>query len=109
MVRLSNEKLCELAVGAVKTVDQDGLISFFKYTDEQTAAFGPFRRISPCSCTTGIKLDFYTNSTKIALSFANEGKYELWIDGLLRHYLLVGEGGKEERLGLPGFDRGAEL
>ena len=93
MVRLSNEKLCELAVGCVKVVEEDGLLSFFKYTDEQTAAFGPFRKISPCSCTTGVKLDFYTNSTNLSLSFASAGKYEVYIDGLLRRYLLVGEGG----------------
>lgn len=93
MVRLSNEKLRELSVGSVKIVEEDGLLSFFKYTDEQTAAFGPFRKISPCTCTTGIKFDFYTNSTRLALAVQMEGKYEIWVDGLLRHYLLVGEGG----------------
>ena len=93
MVKLSNEKLCELVVGVVKTVEEEQLLSFFKYTDEQTVAFGPFRKISPCSCTTGVKFDFYTNSTKIALSFAKEGKYEIWVEGVICHYLLVGEGG----------------
>ena len=93
MVRLSNEKLREITVGAVKIVEEDGLLTFFKYTEEQTAAFGPARKISPCTCTTGIKFDFYTSSKKIALSVASEGKYEIWIDGQLRHYLVTEEGG----------------
>ena len=75
MVRLSNEKICELTVGAVRIGLEDGLLQFYKYTDEQMAGFGPWRKISPCTCTTGVKFDFYTNSKTFAVSFAQPGKY----------------------------------
>ena len=93
MVKLSNDTLREISVGSVKIVEEDGLLLFLKYTDSQTAAFGPYRKISPCTCTTGIKFDFYTNSKNLALAVATEGKYEIWVDGLLRHYIVAGEGG----------------
>ena len=90
MIRLSNDKLRELAVGCVRVEEDEGLLRFYKYTDEQMTGFGPWKKSSPCCCTTGVKFDFYTNSQKIALSAATAGKYELWVDGVLRKYLLVG-------------------
>lgn len=89
--KLSNENLRTLTVGAVRIEEEDGLLQFFKYTDEQMEGFGPWRKISPCTCTTGVKFDFYTNSKNVAVSFAAAGKYEIWLDGLLRHALVVGE------------------
>ena len=91
MIRLSNEKLRELAVGCVRIEEDDGLLRFYKYTDEQMTGFGPWKKNSPCCCTTGVKFDFYTNSGKIALAAATPGKYELWIDGVLRKLLMVGD------------------
>ena len=91
MIRLTNDMLRTLAVGCVRIDEEDGVLQFYKYTDEQMAGFGPWRKISPCTCTTGVKLDFYTNSTKLAVSFAQAGKYEIWIDGLLRHALVAKE------------------
>ena len=92
MVRLSNETIRSVTVGAVRIGEEDGLLQFYKYTDEQMAGFGPWRKISPCTCTTGVKFDFYTDSRNLAISFAQPGKYEIWIDGLLRYPLVVETG-----------------
>ncbi len=89
MTRLSNDKIRELAVGCVRIEEDEGVLRFYKYTDEQMAGFGPWRKISPCTCTTGVKLDFYTNSKRFAVSFAEAGKYELSVDGLLRRQFIV--------------------
>ncbi len=91
MVRLSNDKIRDITVGCVKIDEDEGLLRFYKYTEEQMSGFGPWRKISPCTCTTGVKFDFYTNSRKFAISFAAAGKYEIWIDGLLRHSLVARE------------------
>ena len=95
MIRLSNDEIRSLTVGAVRIAEEDGLLQFYKYTDEQMTGFGPWRKISPCTCTTGVKFDFYTNSRRLAISFAQPGKYEIWIDGVLRRLLAVKEDGGE--------------
>jgi len=91
MIRLTNEKIREITVGCVKIEEDEGILRFYKYTEEQMSGFGPWRKISPCTCTTGVKFDFYTNSKKIAISVASAGKYEIWIDGVLRHALVAHE------------------
>ena len=90
MIRLSNEELKKLAVGCVRIEEDEGVLRFYKYTDEQMTGFGPWKKSSPCCCTTGVKFDFYTNSGKIALAASVAGKYELWIDGVTRKLIMVG-------------------
>ena len=92
MIRLSNEKLRELAVGYVGVEEEDGLLRFYKYTPEQVVGFGPWEhKNKTCGATTGIRFDFYTNSKSIAFSPATAGKYEFLVDGLLRKHILVGD------------------
>ena len=39
MIRLSFDRLRELVVGAVRIEEDDGLLRFYKYTDEQSKPF----------------------------------------------------------------------
>ncbi len=91
MVKLSNNKLRELVVGCVNIEEENGLLRFYKYTDEQIKGFGKWEsKNKTCGCTTGIKFDFYTNSQNIALTATLAGKYEIWVDGVLRKLIKVG-------------------
>ena len=91
MIKLSNEKLRELAVGYVSVEEIDGALRFYKYMDEQVMGFGPREnRDKACGCTTGIKFDFYTDSQNIALTASLPGKYEIWVDGVLKKLIKVG-------------------
>ena len=59
MVKLSNEKLRELVVGCVSVEEEEGLLRFYKYTDEQVKGFGAWEsKNKTCGCTTGVKFDF---------------------------------------------------
>ena len=89
-MRLSNALLREITVGAVEIKeDSDGRLRFCKYTESQMSGFGPWNEKSPVFCTTGIRLDFHTNSKKFVFVASLPGKYELYIDGLLRRQFKI--------------------
>ena len=43
------------------------------------------------SCTTGVNIDFHTNSGVLKLSTRSKGKYEVYIDGLLAKQFILNE------------------
>ena len=100
MKKLTNTELRSLTVGALG-IDEDerGLLRFYKYTKTQMDGFGVWNEKSPVLCTTGVRFDFHTNSSMLAFAAATAGKYELYIDGLLRGQYIIGpaeKGGKAD-------------
>ncbi len=86
-MRLTLEDIKSVAVGAVKiTENSDGHFNFFKCTDRQIEAwyeFGDQTLGDRAKTTTGIRLDFHTNSKSFA--FRGTGrKLEVLIDGMQR-------------------------
>ena len=90
---LTNDEIKSIAFGAVRTEEKDGILHFHKCTEKQVAAWYAesdtlgYRAES----TTGIRLDFYTNSDNIAFKVARGGKFEVRINGIITHQYLQGE------------------
>lgn len=84
-MRLTNKQIISCAAGSVNTKIIDDRIIFGKCTDKQIAAFSS---LSPTlgersRATTGIRLDFHTNSPRVSF-FASKGvKFDVAINGLL--------------------------
>lgn len=83
-MRLTNEQIISCAVGSVNTKFTDGLLHFGKCTDKQTEAFYALSSTlgQRATATTGVRLDFHTNSPKISF-FASKGeKFDVALDGI---------------------------
>ena len=86
-MKLTFEQICSITSGAVSVEQKPDGIHFYKCTKEQIEAW---TRLSTtlgerAATTTGVCLDFHTNSKHLAFSIVGENKFELYIDGLLRH------------------------
>ena len=91
MKNLTYEKIKELSVGYVRaSEDSDGL-HFYKCTERQVAFW---REVDPvfegrANATTGVRIDFYTNSKTVKFALS-KGKFEVYVDNLLRNQYIVG-------------------
>ena len=85
-MKLSTDQIRSLTVGAVHMEEQEGILSFFKCTKQQSDAwFALNKGLGERSLTTtGIRLDFHTDSKHLTFTPASPGKYEVDVDGLLR-------------------------
>ena len=86
-MKLSFEEIRRITVGALRTWEEDGALCFSKTTEEQTEAWRQAAEwILPCvAATTGIRLDFKTDSSFVRVETAGGAKYEVLTDGLLSH------------------------
>ncbi len=117
-MKLSFEDIKSITVGAVRVWQEEGVTRFSKMTEGQLAAFKALSDalFGTASATTGIRLDFVTNSTAFTFVPADAGKYEIKIDGVLRERIeaeagkeytfAIGNGKEEHRvfLSLPSHD-----
>jgi lysophospholipase L1-like esterase len=83
-MKLTFEDIKKITIGSIKTVETEKGIEFFKCTEKQIEAFkakseGFYKR---SLATTGIRLDFVTNSEFVEF-VVGEGHYELFVDELL--------------------------
>ena len=85
-MKLSFDKIRELAVGAIKITEETDGIHFYRCTEKQTEAWlGQSTVLSDRSLTTcGVCLDFHTNSKNLEFNVVNGNKFDLYIDGVLR-------------------------
>ena len=79
---LSLEQIKSVTVGALRIFPVENGISFSKMTAAQEAAFLNIGNQNALA-TTGVRLDFWTNSPTLSYTTLTDGKYELHIDGLL--------------------------
>ena len=118
---LTLEQIKSVTVGAVSVWEEDKEFHFAKCTQKQIAAWYKVREDLGvrAETTTGIRLDFYTNSKIFAFMPKEKNRYEIYIDGALSyHYFEKGYGedlrqeirldGKEHRitLYLPAHEKG---
>ena len=82
---LSKETIRGLTVGAAEIWEEQGCLCFSKTTAEQTAAWATYapRLEERVRATTGVRLDFITDSPFIRVVTAGGCKFEVLIDGLL--------------------------
>ena len=84
-MKLDFQTIKNVTLGAARIWENDGVINFCKMTQKQVDAFYVLSEIlgKGAETTTGIRLDFYTNSTSFAFTPATNGRYEVKINGFL--------------------------
>ena len=92
-MKLTYEQIKSVTVGALSIEEQQDGIHFFKCTQKQTDAWYAIAEAlgDRAKTTTGVRLDFYTNSKELRFTCGNNGKYELLINNLLRQRFRVGK------------------
>ncbi|MBR3964976.1 MAG: SGNH/GDSL hydrolase family protein [Clostridia bacterium] len=81
-MKLTFEQIKKVAVGTVEIAENDGVLYFYRSTAKQREVWKGMAGNS--SGSTGVRLDFHTNSRKVVFNAPYGGKFELYIDGLLR-------------------------
>ena len=92
-MRLTYEQICAVTFGAVKIDQKENGVHFFKCTQKQIDAW--YRESETlgqrAETTTGVRLDFHTNSKNIAFCPEMGNKFELFVDGILRKQFKINE------------------
>jgi len=91
---LGLEEIKSITRGAVKVWENNGAFCFAKCTDKQVNAwykYGSEVLGVRSETTTGVRLDFYTNSKTFSFKTASGEKFELLINGILRERYVRGE------------------
>ena len=93
-MRLNFDQIKSVTFGAVGIKEEEGVLSFFKCTDRQTEAwFAQSETLgNRALTTTGIRLDFHTNSRTLRFGAPKGGKFDLLIDDELRKQFIRGDG-----------------
>ena len=86
---LNYEQIKKITVGAVYTENTDEGMRFCKYSPEMIAAWSERGdEFEPrVKTTTGIRLDFHTNSKHLNLEIESPAKFEVYVNGLLRRFI----------------------
>lgn len=84
-MRLDFEQIKRITVGSVNTRVEDGGIHFSKCTEKQISEWDRKSKTlgMRSRSTTGVRLDFYTDSQNISFKVLGGNKYEIKIDGLV--------------------------
>ena len=85
-MKLTFEQIRSVTNGALRVTEEADGVHFYKCTEQQTAAWYSFSEMlgNGSRCTTGVRLDFITNSKSFSFSAPKGNKFEVWVDGLLR-------------------------
>ena len=100
-MKLTVEQIKSVAFGAVRAeVLEDG-VHFYKCTAKQVDAWQAESDFlgGGSRATTGVRLDFHTDSQNFAFTPATGGKFEIYVDGVLRRQVRA-EAGKREEMAL---------
>jgi lysophospholipase L1-like esterase len=84
-MKLDFQTIKTITIGTARIWESDGVYNFCKMTQKQIDAFYVLSDFlgKGAEATTGIRLDFYTNSKTFAFTPANSGRYEVKINGFL--------------------------
>lgn len=84
-MKLSLEQMRQITVGALTVWEEDGVFRFAKCTPKQVEAWYRIETVlgDRAKSTTGIRLDFHTDSSFFAFTTANKVNYECYVDNVL--------------------------
>lgn len=86
-MKLDFSTICDITVGAMQIWQEENGVHFSKCTKEQLVEwekYGP-SIFENTKATTGVRLDFYTDSSFVKVEVAQGKKFEVKINGLLTH------------------------
>ena len=83
-MELSFETIKNITVGSVNTYKNESGMHFAKCTDRQVEAFASFDSAleTNAKATTGVRLDFHTNSKFLAFKANSGRRFELYVNGV---------------------------
>lgn len=89
-MKLTNEQIKSVTFGAVRAYEENGILHFYKCTQKQIDAWTAHREDLGYRAATssGIRLDFHTNSQNLAFCAFQGKKFEVYVDGLLRKQII---------------------
>ena len=93
-MKLNFETIKTITRGAVRVWEESGIFNFAKCTEKQVDAwykFGSDVLGYRAKTTTGIRLDFYTDSKTFSFKTASGDKFEIRVDGMIRERFVRGE------------------
>lgn len=117
-MKLTWEQIQACTFGAQRLEWSEEAIRFVRFSPEQEAAFyaGDPVFLNSVNCTTGVRLDFHTDSASLTVETACAGKYEILIDSLPRFQWIceksacktfnLGDGSKRVTFVLPSHSEG---
>lgn len=90
-MRLTLDQIKAITVGALRVWEEDEVFRFAKCTQKQENAWFALDEVlgSRSMATTGVRLDFYTNSKFIAFTPQIKsacGRYEIYVDNIFKYY-----------------------
>ena len=85
-MRLTSEQIKNIAFGAVNIFEDTQGIHFRKFSERQIDLWFGVRHDLGCRAkdTTGVRVDFFTNSTEIRFKASGGDSFDLYVDGILR-------------------------
>ena len=88
-MRLSFAQIPGITNGALRVTEESDGIHFYRCTEKQIAAWRVFSETlyNGACCTTGIRLDFYTDSKHLTLAASGGNKFEIQVNGMTLHKL----------------------
>ena len=95
-MRLTNEQIKSVAFGAVNVTEDNNGLHFYKCTQKQLEAWRSHSMslFSNASTSSGIRLDFETNSQSFAFRASAGKKFEIYVDDILRKQFIFEEAGE---------------
>ncbi|MBE6610167.1 MAG: SGNH/GDSL hydrolase family protein, partial [Ruminococcaceae bacterium] len=106
MKRLTFDEIKSITFGTVKITEEENGVHFFKCTDKQNEAWRALSETlgTRALTTTGVHMEFYTDSKTLRFSFIQGGKFDIWIDGVLMRKINMDQFRKEDKV--PEIDLG---
>lgn len=89
MKRLNFEEIKGITFGALSITKEEDGIHFYKCTAKQNEVWANLSDDlgRGALTTSGVRFDFLTNSEHIRFSASSGGKFEIWVDGLLKEQI----------------------
>ena len=89
-MKLTNEQIKSVTFGAIRACEENGILHFYKCTQKQIDAWFDHKNElgERAATTSGIRLDFHTNSQNLAFCAFQGKKFEVYVDGLLRKQII---------------------
>lgn len=86
-MRLSLDQIKSITAGALDVWVEDGIFRFSRFTSKQVEGLYNLEAVfkERAEYTSGVRLDFYTNSKIFAFTAKTSSQYEIYIDNVLTH------------------------
>jgi hypothetical protein len=90
---MTYEQIKQITTGAIRTEQCEDGIHFYKCTERQLEAWKSMSEVfyNRALATTGVRLDFHTNSKKLSFRAVTGDKFDIYIDNLFKKQYVVTE------------------